>query len=102
MFSRNFMNEIKWVILVFIISIVLVNLINSTNLSGVNSEMQKTLFGFNLLLEILVFSAFSTFVVFGIKGFFESYSRKYTNVIIFSTGIILALVIFILSYMMLY
>ena len=102
MFSRNFMNEIKWVILVFIISIVLVNLINSTNLSGVNSEMQKTLFGFNLLLEILVFSAFSTFVVFGIKGFSESYSRKYTNVIIFSTGIILALVIFILSYMILY
>ena len=99
MFSRNFMNEIKWVILVFIISIVLVN---STNLIGVNSEMQKTLFGFNLLLEILVFSAFSTFVVFGIKGFSESYSRKYTNVIIFSTGIILALVIFILSYMMLY
>ena len=93
------MNEIKWVILVFIISIVLVN---STNLIGVNSEMQKTLFGFNLLLEILVFSAFSTFVVFGIKGFSESYSRKYTNVIIFSTGIILALVIFILSYMMLY
>ena len=102
MFSRNFMNEIKWVILVFIISIVLVNLVNSTNLIGVNFEMQKTFFGLNLFLEILVFSAFSTFVVFGIKGFFESYSHKYTNVIIFSTGIILALVIFILSYMMLY
>lgn len=79
-----------------------VKVVNATSLHGVNFEAQKTFFGLNLFLEILVFSAFSTFVVFGIKGFFESYSHKYTNVIILSTGIILALVIFILSYMMLY
>ena len=78
-------------------SFILVKLINVSMYTDANSEKQKTFFSLNLFLEILVFSAFSTFVVFGIKGFFESYSHKYANVIIFSTGILLALVIFILA-----
>ena len=102
MFLRNFIAEIKWIIVVFIMSFVLVKLINMSIFIDANSEIQKTFFGLNLFLEILVFSSFSTFVVFGIKGFFESYSHKYANVIILSTGIILALVIFILTYKMLY
>lgn len=103
MFSRVFIAEIKWILLAIMISFILVSIINITTPStDVNFEIQKTFFGLNLFLEILVFSVFSAFVVFGIKGFFESYSHKFANVIILSTGIILALVIFILAYQVLF
>jgi hypothetical protein len=52
-------------------------------------------------LEILVFFAFSIFVVFGIKGFFEMYSQKFANTIIFASGIVLVIAIFIMSYQVL-
>ncbi|MFN4198125.1 MAG: hypothetical protein ACK4FS_03760 [Flavobacterium sp.] len=52
-------------------------------------------------MEILVFFAFSIFVVFGIKGFFEMYSQKFANTIIFTSGVILLLAIFIMSYQIL-
>jgi len=103
MLSRVLVAEFKWILLVFILSFVLVSIINiTTPLTDGNVEIQKTFFGLNLFLEILVFSAFSAFVVFGIKGFFESYSHKFANVIILSTGIVLALVIFILAYQILF
>lgn len=101
--SRVLIAEIKWILLALVLSFVLVSIINiTTPFTDVNIQIQKTFFGLNLFLEILVFSAFSTFVVFGIKGFFESYSHKFANVIILSTGILLALVIFILAYQILF
>ncbi len=63
--------------------------------------VQQTFFGLNLFLEILVFLVFLTFVVFGIKGFFEKYSHKFANLIIFISGVLLAVLIFVLSYQVL-
>ena len=61
----------------------------------------QTFLGLNLFLEILVFFVFSTFVVFGIKGFFEMYSQRFANVIIFISGVLLTVAIFILCYQVL-
>jgi hypothetical protein len=41
-------------------------------------------------------------VVFGIKGFFEMYSQKKSNIIIFVSGGLLVFVIFILCYQILF
>ena len=65
-------------------------------------KAQNTFLGLNLFLEILIFFVFSAFVVFGIKGFFEMYSRKTSNVIIFITGVILTFVIILLCYQILF
>jgi len=102
MFSRNLIAELKWVLLALAISFLLVNSINSNALAS-NAEIgvPNTFLGLNLFLEILVFFVFSTFVVFGIKGFFEMYSQKFANVIIFISGVLMAVVIFILSYQIL-
>jgi hypothetical protein len=54
------------------------------------------------VLEILIFFVFSAFVVFGIKGFFEMYSQNQQNAIIFISGILLAFVIVILCYQILF
>lgn len=99
--SRVFIAEIKWVMLAFIVSIILVGIINITIPTDVNYQMQNTFFGLNTFLEILVFSAFNTFVVFGIKSNFESFSQKFADIIIFSIGMILVLVLFILAYQLL-
>ena len=101
MLSRVFIVEIKWVMLALVISIILLSIINIAIPTDVNCQMQNTFLGLNTFLEILVFSAFNTFVVFGIKSNFESFSHKFADVIIFSFGIILALVIFILAYQIL-
>ncbi|WP_233581738.1 hypothetical protein [Flavobacterium macacae] len=102
MFSRNLIAELKWVLLALAISFLLVNSINSSAFAS-NAEIgvPNTFLGLNLFLEILVFFVFSTFVVFGIKGFFEMYSQKFANVIIFISGVLMAVVIFILSYQIL-
>lgn len=55
-------------------------------------ETQNTFLGLNLFLEILIFFAFTTFVVFGIKGFFEMFSQKMSNSIIFVSGMSLLFV----------
>lgn len=95
--------EFKWIILALIISFVLESISsNSTTSIDANNEVRNTFLGLNLFLEILVFFVFSTFVVFGIKGFFEMYSQKITNGIILSTGIMLVLVILILAYKLLF
>ena len=85
------------------ISLFLVGGLNN-GLRSPNSGAQaaNTFLGLNLFLEILVFFVFSTFVVFGIKGFFEMYSQKFANVIIFISGVLMAVVIFILSYQILF
>lgn len=104
MFSKiiKFRSEFKWLMLALGITIVLVSSINSSifQMSSVES-VSTTFLGLNLFLEILVFLAFSIFVVFGIKGFFEMYSQKFVNVIIFISGMFLAIIIFVLSYQIL-
>ncbi|TDE45604.1 hypothetical protein E0I26_05435 [Flavobacterium rhamnosiphilum] len=97
------MNQIKWIILAFFISFVLVSCFENTVLQNcIVVKTQHTFLGLNLFLEILIFFVFSTFVVFGIKGFFEMYSQKTSNVIIFISGVLLLFVIFILCYQILF
>jgi hypothetical protein len=101
MLSRVFKAEIKWLLLALAITLILVSSINGIVYSKTDINVPQTFLGLNLFLEILVFFVFSTFVVFGIKGFFEMYSHRLANIIIFITGVILVLVIFILSFQIL-
>lgn len=102
MLSKLLSSEIIWVLLALVVSLVLVESINSSAFfSTADSGVPQTFFGLNLFLEILVFFVFSTFVVFGIKGFFEMYSQKFANVILFITGLLLTVVIFILCFQVL-
>jgi hypothetical protein len=61
-----------------------------------------TFFGLSKFLEILIYFIFSTFVVFGIKGFFEMYSQKVSNMIMIISGTLLVFVIVFLSYQILF
>ncbi len=102
MLSRVIKAEIKWMLLALVITFILVSSINSNVIiNKTDVGVPQTFLGLNLFLEILVFFVFSTFVVFGIKGFFEMYSHRIANLIIFITGVILVLVIFILSFQIL-
>lgn len=102
MLSKHLLSELKWVLLALVISLVLVESVNSSSLMvAVGSGVPQTFFGLNLFLEILVFFVFSTFVVFGIKGFFEMYSQKFANVVLFISGLLLMVVIFILCFQVL-
>lgn len=102
MLSRIVKAELKWILLALVITFFLVSSIDSVALiSNTEVGVPQTFLGLNLFLEILVFFAFSTFVVFGIKGFFEMYSQRFANVVIFISGVFLAVVIFILSYQIL-
>ncbi|WP_366185140.1 hypothetical protein [Flavobacterium ovatum] len=98
MIIKELTSQFKWLIFALIISFVLVVSFDGAVL--LNSSLlltQNTFLGLNLFLEILIFYVFSAFVVFGIKGYFEMYSQKTSNVIIFITGAMLTFVIFILS-----
>lgn len=102
MFSRVIKAEIIWILFVLIITFFLVNSIyNSVLINGIADGVPQTFLGFNLFLEILVLFFFSTFVVFGIKGFFEMYSQRFTNVVLLISGVFLTVVIFILSFQIL-
>ena len=102
MLSRIVKAELRWILLALVITFFLVSSIDSVALiSSSEVGVPQTFLGLNLFLEILVFFAFSTFVVFGIKGFFEMYSQRFANVVIFISGVFLAVVIFILSYQIL-
>ena len=103
MINRDLMSQIKWLGFALLISLVLVTSLESAVLqsSSLNST-RNTFLGLNLFLEILIFFVFSAFVVFGIKGFFEMYSQKTANVIIFISGILLAFVILILFYQIMF
>ncbi|WPR72572.1 hypothetical protein SLW70_05395 [Flavobacterium sp. NG2] len=98
MILKRFTSRIKWLIFALIISFVLVSSFDGAVFRSSSMLLtQNTFLGLNLFLEILIFFVFSIFVVFGIKGYFEMYSQKTSNVIIFITGAILTFVIFILS-----
>ena len=103
MIKRELMIQIKWLLLALIISLVLVSCFDGAVIKNSNVYMaQHTFLGLNLFLEILIFYVFSTFVVFGIKGFFEMYSQKISNVITFISGVMLVFVIFMLCYQILF
>ena len=103
MIKTESVSQIKWVLLALVISFVLVSVFENTVLqSGIVVKAQHTFLGLNLFLVILIFFAFSTFVVFGVKGFFEMYSQKVSNTITFISGIVLVFVIFILCYQILF
>ena len=102
MIKNEKMSQIKWILLALLISFVLVGFFENTVLqNGIVIKAQNTFLGLNLFLEILIFFAFSTFVVFGTKGFFELYSQKLSNSIVFISGVILIFVICILCYQIL-
>ena len=91
------MTQIKWFIIALIVAFVLVSSFeNIAFTSGTFFEAQNTFLGLNLFLEILIFLVFSIFVVFGIKGYFEFYSKKISNIIISVSGSVLFLGILIL------
>ena len=103
MIKRESVNQIKWIFFALIISFVLVSFFENAILqSSIEVKAQHTFLGLNLFLEILIFFVFSTFVVFGIKGFFEMYSQKTSNIIISISGVLLVFVIFILCYQILF
>lgn len=103
MIKRESVSQIKWIFFALIISFVLVSCFESAVLqSSTVVKAQHTFLGLNLFLEILIFFVFSTFVVFGIKGFFEMYSQKTSNIIISISGVLLVFVIFILCYQILF
>ena len=103
MIKRELMIQIKWVLVALVISLVLVSCFDGAVLKNSNVFIaQHTFLGLNLFLEILIFFVFSTFVVFGIKGFFEMFSQKTSNVITFISGVLLTFVIFLLCYQILF
>ncbi|MFT5253330.1 MAG: hypothetical protein ACI87N_002363 [Flavobacteriales bacterium] len=103
MIIRELMIQIKWLVVALLISLVLVSCFEGAVFESSSQNLTRNTFlGLNLFLEILIFFVFSTFVVFGTKGFFEMYSQKSANAIIFISGILLAFVILILCYQILF
>jgi len=97
MTKKDLLAQIEWLLLALVISFVLMWYFDGIVLEGSTVfKAQHTFLGLNLFLEILIFFVFSAFVVFGIKGFFEMYSRKTSNIIIFTTGVIVTFVILLL------
>jgi len=97
MMARTLKSEVKWIVLAMVLTVLVAELLfDSYESAGV-----RELVNFSFV-EIIVFFALSTFVVFGIKGFFERYSQKFANVVIFTSGVILTVVIFVLSYQILF
>ena len=97
------MSQIRWVFLTFIISFVFFNLFENTVFeTSAIYNAQNTFLGLNLFLEILILFVFTTFVVFGVKGFFEMYSHRTANIITFASGMFLMVVMLILFYQILF
>ncbi len=94
MIDRELMVQFRWLLFALAISFVLVIYFDGAALmkSGVFVQAQNTFLGLNLFLEILIFISFSIFVVFGIKGFFEMFSHRFANILIFVSGISLLFV----------
>lgn len=96
-------SEIVGIIIAIIVSGVLMKVLNYNKINLFDAtNSNNSLFGLNKFFGSVVFFSFSTFVVFGIKGFFEKYSQKYSNIIMIVSGVLLALVIVCLSYQILF
>ncbi len=95
---RVIITELKWVLISILITFVLLFLLkDSINLIGGNVVDLHLFIGLNNFLEILTYFTFSTFVVFGIKGFYEMYSDRVSNIIMIASGLVLVVIIFMLS-----
>jgi hypothetical protein len=71
------MTQIRWLVIALLISLVLVSCFEgAVVLKLVLKSNAKYVLRIKFVLEILIFFVFSTFVVFGIKGFFEMYSQN--------------------------
>ena len=103
MIVKAVVSEIKWITFALFVTIILVAIFNSNVVlvSG-NADTNNSFFGLSKAIEIAAFFIFSTFVVFGVKGFFEMYSHKIANVIMIVTGTLLTLTIMFLSYQILF
>lgn len=99
MLAREIRAELKWILVAIAIAILLGSTLYNSFEYSLNLFPHLEV---SLIIESIVFLVFSTFVVFGIKGYFERYSQKFANVIIFICGVILTVVIFILSYQILF
>jgi len=96
--ARIIITEMKWVLISIIVTFILLFLLkDSINLIGGNVVDLHLFIGLNNFLEILTYFTFSTFVVFGVKGFYEMYSDRISNVIMIISGLVLVFIIFILS-----
>lgn len=96
--ARIIIAEMKWVLISIIVTFILLFLLkDSINLIGGNVVDLHLFIGLNNFLEILTYFTFSTFVVFGVKGFYEMYSDRISNVIMIVSGLVLVFIIFILS-----
>ena len=103
MIAKLVLSEMKWITFAFVITVILVTLFsNNVTLVSGNANYNNTFFGLSKFFENLVFFIFSTFVVYGIKGFFERYSQKIANVIMIVTGSLLSLAIVYLCYQILF
>lgn len=95
----NLISQLKWLSIALFITLVMVIQFESSALHVQNFyHSDKTFLGLNLFLEIFIFFAFGIFVVFGIKGFFELYSNKVSNVILTISGGILLIVLLMMIY----
>ena len=94
MINRELLIQLGWLFFALAISFVLVIYFDGSSLIRGRDfiETQNTFLGLNLFLEILIFTSFSIFVVFGIKGFFEMFSRKIANNVIIISGMSLLFV----------
>ncbi len=103
MIVKTVISEIKWITFALISTFILVTIFNSNAVlvSG-NTSANNSFFGMSKAIEMVAFFIFNTFVVFGIKGFFEMYSHKITNVIMIITGTLLTMTIMFLSYQILF
>jgi len=96
--ARIIIPEVKWILFSVVVTFILLFLLkDSISLIGGNLVDMHLFIGLNKFLEILTYFTFSTFVVFGVKGFYEMYSHKVSNVIMISSGLFLVLIIFVLS-----
>ena len=103
MISRLVISEFKWITIAFIVSLILVAFLDSyVAFPNESINSHNTFFGLSKFLEILVFFTFCTFVVYGVKGFFEMYSQKIANLIMIITGSLLTLAVIFLSYQVLF
>lgn len=102
MIARIYNNEKGWIYLSLGISLILVYIIYGAVWDRSSYETPDTFLGLNLFLEILVFFILNIFVVFGIKGFSERYSRKTSNLVLVSSGLLMIVAVFGLSYFILF
>ena len=103
MIVKPISSEIKCIAIALAVTFVLVTFFNNNlDLVSGNTDSVNSFFGLSKFFQNLVFFVFSTFVVFGVKGFFEKYSQKVANVIIIVTGLLLILAIMFLSYQILF